>query len=119
MLLRSKDDSLSSVPHNRNYIVNINDGQFKMNSNVTPISKSKPPAVHRAVSSALPKKAVPADRQQTAEFIGEAAAELTSLARNADLKFLVYLLEMVFQEAYQISTIESGSIRDAKLSETE
>ena len=44
-------------------------------------------------------------RQEAAAYIAEVALQLRNIAKKANMKFLTYLLEMVFQEAYS----ESGS----------
>ena len=49
-------------------------------------------------------------RQETAAYIADVALQLRNLARQADMKFLTYLLEMVFQEAFS----ESGEKRDKR-----
>ena len=40
------------------------------------------------------------DQSETATYIADVTLQLRNLAKKADLKFLVYLLEMSFQEAF-------------------
>ena len=44
------------------------------------------------------------DQEETAAYIADIVLQLRNMARAADLKFLVYFLEMSFQEAFSQST---------------
>ncbi len=46
------------------------------------------------------------DQVETAAYISDIVLQLRNMARAADLKFLVYFLEMSFQEAFSQSTRE-------------
>jgi hypothetical protein len=53
-----------------------------------------------------PRGGVPTEAEterQTAIYITEMALELRDLARQSDLKFVAYLLEMVFVEAHTVA----------------
>jgi len=43
---------------------------------------------------------------ETAAYISDIVLQLRNMAKSADLKFLVYFLEMAFQEAFSQSTKE-------------
>ena len=43
------------------------------------------------------------DRAQLCEYVADISLELSQLARAADLRFLSYLLEMVFEESFTMS----------------
>ena len=50
------------------------------------------------------------DKAETAAYISDVVLELRNMARRADLKFLVYFLEMAFQEAFtQTSKAAKGN----------
>lgn len=44
------------------------------------------------------------DQVETAAYISDILLQLRNMAKAADLKFLVYFLEMAFQEAFSQST---------------
>jgi hypothetical protein len=44
------------------------------------------------------------DKVETAAYIADIVLQLRNMAKQADLKFLVYFLEMSFQEAFSQST---------------
>lgn len=44
------------------------------------------------------------DKVETAAYISDIVLQLRNMAKSADLKFLVYFLEMAFQEAFSQST---------------
>ena len=43
------------------------------------------------------------DKAETAAYISDVVLQLRNMAKSADLKFLVYFLEMSFQEAFSQS----------------
>ena len=43
------------------------------------------------------------DKAETAAYISDVVLQLRNMAKSADLKFLVYFLEMAFQEAFSQS----------------
>jgi len=45
-------------------------------------------------------------KAETAAYISDIVLQLRNMAKSADLKFLVYFLEMAFQEAFSQSTQE-------------
>ncbi len=48
------------------------------------------------------------DQIETAAYISDVVLQLRNMAKAADLKFLVYFLEMAFQEAFSQSTRNQG-----------
>lgn len=44
------------------------------------------------------------NKVETAAYISDIVLQLRNMAKAADLKFLVYFLEMSFQEAFSISS---------------
>jgi len=48
------------------------------------------------------------DKIETAAYISDIVLQLRNMAKSADLKFLVYFLEMSFQEAFSQSTRQEG-----------
>ena len=48
------------------------------------------------------------DKIETAAYISDIVLQLRNMAKSADLKFLVYFLEMAFQEAFSQSTRETS-----------
>jgi len=49
------------------------------------------------------------DKIETAAYISDIVLQLRNMAKAADLKFLVYFLEMAFQEAFSQSTRNENS----------
>ncbi len=49
------------------------------------------------------------DKVETAAYISDIVLQLRNMAISADLKFLVYFLEMAFQEAFSQSTRTDSS----------
>ncbi len=50
------------------------------------------------------KRSATLDQVETAAYISDIVLQLRNMAKAADLKFLVYFLEMAFQEAFSQST---------------
>jgi len=48
------------------------------------------------------------NKVETAAYISDVVLQLRNMAKSADLKFLVYFLEMAFQEAFSQSTQEKN-----------
>ncbi len=49
-----------------------------------------------------------ATRRELVMYIADVTLQMRNLAREADLSFLAYLLEMAFQEAFDIANGEKG-----------
>lgn len=49
------------------------------------------------------------DKAETAAYISDVVLQLRNMAKRADMKFLVYFLEMAFQEAFTQSTKAADS----------
>ncbi len=47
-------------------------------------------------------------RNETITYVADMSLELRNLTKSAQLPFLTYLLEMVFQEAFRLSVQEPG-----------
>ena len=54
------------------------------------------------------KSSAALDKVETAAYISDIVLQLRNMAKAADLKFLVYFLEMAFQEAFSQSTRQEG-----------
>ena len=50
-----------------------------------------------------PPSAVGSDPREVAAYIADVSLEMRNMAKRANLAFLAYLLEMVFQEAFDLS----------------
>jgi len=55
------------------------------------------------------KRSTTLDKVETAAYISDILLQLRNMAKAADLKFLVYFLEMAFQEAFSQSTRADGN----------
>lgn len=53
-------------------------------------------------------------KEQVAQSIADSLLELRTQAKSADLKFLVYFLEMAFQEAFTQSSKEDAETPTVK-----
>ena len=53
----------------------------------------------------------PEDPLEMAAYIAEITLEMRNMATNAGLPFLAYLLEMAFQEAFDLSQGEASQAR--------
>ena len=51
---------------------------------------------------------------ETAAYISDIVLQLRNIAKAADLKFLVYFLEMAFQEAFTQSTRDGSAEPDSE-----
>ncbi len=53
--------------------------------------------------SRQPRPASAGDPREVAVYIADVSLEMRNMARRANMAFLAYLLEMVFQEAFDLS----------------